>query len=255
MGGHLYGFVETRFAQDDVSDNWELVLKTEPILGAQSELRDVFYKNSRKNYFPEIPKNKGFPENISSETRATIYTRIRLSHLDTSDIEVNTEDIVYANTSDENSLSTYGDKRWAIDLDMYKNFEKEAFWITYDQLKQISWDQKVLESKVEKIRNKMEDSGYGYKTGELQKVFKLLIDGSEVARNWITHDDEVDLSPEEVRKLVRGNKLTKNGKNLRIERRNMKEMLGDNWSNVWNIIEELGENKLRDVRVVFYWNH
>ncbi|MFO7793764.1 MAG: hypothetical protein R6V35_02200 [Candidatus Nanohaloarchaea archaeon] len=254
MGGYLYGFVETKYNFRDDPCNWELVLKTKPIAGAQSELREVFWKNSEKDYFPEIPKYNSFPDDISPETRATIYSFVRFGHIDLSDIEVNTEDLIYSKTG-EDSMSTYGNKLWAIDLDLYKNFEHSAFYISYDQLKQIKWNQKVLESKINQIRNEMEASGYGYDPSELQNAFKLLIGNEEESRNWITDDESLELDAKEVRQLVKGEELTKGNRKLRLERRSMNEMLGESWEDIWNIIEKLGENKLRDVRIIFYWNH
>lgn len=254
MGGYLYGFVETRYNFGDDPANWDLVLKTEPIAGAQSELREVFWKNSEKEYFPELPKQKGFPNDISPETRAVIYSYIRFDHIDTSDIEVDIEDIIYSD-SKEGGLSTYGKKRWAVDLDLYRNFEQEAFYITYDQLREINWDQKVQESKINHLRNEMEASEYGYSSGELQNVFKLLIDNEEESRNWITGEESLDLAEEEVRKLIKGKELTKGDQNLKLERRTIKEMLGESWENIWNIMERLGEKEVRDVRIIFYWNH
>lgn len=255
MGGALYGFLEKKFESPKLDNDWHLVLKTEPILGSVSAFRDIFWKNKRKGFFPKIPKNFGFPDDLSVETRAALYTGIRVGHFELDDLKFNlnkTEGQISAETLPD---ETYGEHRWVIDLDFYKVFEDTAFWISYDQLKSIDWDQKVQESKVEEVRNNIQDSGYGYKVDELQRIFKLIIDDKESEKLWITHNDEIDLDAEDVRNLANGKTVLKEGKELRLEVRTMREMLGSQWNNLWEIIENIGEEKRSDVRMVFYWNH
>lgn len=253
MADYLFGFIERRFESEDSKKEWEFFMRTGPVVGTQSVFRDVFYGNDQTEYFDDIPRNNGFPDDIAAGTCTVMYSDIKLQHLDKENIRISKNDLRNPKFWD-NLDETYGDYRWLIDPNFYQSYQDDsnsAFWISYDQLKKIDQDQNVRGEVIDEIRSDLEDEGYGHDPGELQKVFKLLIDGKEKSRLWITHNDEIELSGEDVRTLLTGKKLSKNGKILELEVRNMKEMLGEEWTKLWDLLQTITENELQNIRIIF----
>ena len=252
MGGSLYGFLERRTIFENDKGDWELVLKTEPITGTTGNFREIFYNYQHKDVFEDFPMNRGFPDDISAETRSVMYSRIRFGHIDVEDVKFSAEELETIGRIPDNE---FGDYRWALDLDFYRNFEESAFWITGDQFREIDFQQTANKDKIEEIRSGLEENGYGHDTGELQRLFKLTIDGQEYSKLWITHNEEIDLSAEDIRNLIIEESVKKDGRVLKIEPRTIKEILGDPWRRVWDILKNIRERKREEVRLIFYWNH
>jgi len=246
MGSYLYGFIEQRQSSEL---EWRFVLPTSKIVGCDGRFFDMFTGNS---YFPSINYTKGYPEDLSRETKGIIATDLIKGRIrDLNKRRITSEDLESQDTTLSHLIETMEDPH-ILDLGNYRKINTEEDYVryfTYEDLEGI-WDDEVLDRKIQDLKKRAKEDDTLKKS--VERSFNLIRteeqESKKLTGKWLKGND---FTKEEMKSLVLDEEITKNGKKYRLDRKKRRDAMSENWELIWNIMKSHAQNWGKDnVRMV-----
>jgi len=220
MPGYIQGVIEKQMG----IGKWEFLSRIEPFTGSQGNFKYMAFGMKRFRFLEPFPHDRGFPEDLSLQSKAVISLNEYRQHLD----------------------------------EPIAEFEcglKKRRTVLLSDIKDIDWDKGISDENLQRLREEY-DSKEEYHEGDYRnlEVFELTdSEGNSLSEKNLSWYRKEDITDEMISSLVAGDTIDFRNRKVSLERKSRRELLPESWFKLLDLLDIFHED--HEIRFVFGWHH